>query len=148
MNLFSRKILLVEDSHKDATFTVNALAEKNLAGEVIVTEDGEDALDFLYKRGKYSTSEDGNPAIIILDIKLPEMSGIEVLKKIRSEPRFKLIPVIMLTSSCDEKDILESYRLGANSFVVKPVDILKFMETIKVLGAYWSNVNQPPPERF
>lgn len=145
MNVDVRKILLVDDSPKDVELIMNALAEKNLANDIIVAEDGEEALDFLYQRGKFATREKGNPAIILLDIKLPKISGIETLQQIRSEPGFKLIPVIMVTSSCEEKDMMESYKLGANSYVVKPVDILQFMETIKVLGHYWAIVNQPPP---
>ena len=144
MNTEVKRILIVDDSPKDVELTISALAEKNLANEVVVAEDGLEALDYLYKRGKFS-NEQGNPAVILLDIKMPKMDGIEVLKHIRSDPDFKLIPVIMVTSSREEKDLVESYKLGANSYVVKPVDIVQFIDAIKVLGQYWAIINQPPP---
>lgn len=142
-----RRILIVDDSPKDVELTIAALAEKNLANEVIVAEDGEEALDYLYKRGKF-INENGSPAVILLDIKMPKMNGIEVLKHIRSDPKFKFIPVIMVTSSREERDLVESYKLGANSYVVKPVDIIQFIDAIKVLGQYWVIINQPPPDRM
>lgn len=142
-----KRILIVDDSPKDVELTIAALAEKNLANEVVVAEDGEEALDYLYKRGKFST-DNGNPGIILLDIKMPKMNGIEVLKHIRSNPIFKSIPVIMLTSSHEEKDLVESYKLGANSYVVKPVDIMQFIDAIKSLGQYWAVINQTPPEQL
>jgi CheY-like chemotaxis protein len=141
-----KRILIVDDSPKDVELAIAALAEKNLANEVIVAEDGEEALDYLYKRGKF-VNESGNPAIILLDIKMPKMDGIEVLKHIRSDATFKLIPVIMVTSSREERDLVESYKLGANSYVVKPVDITQFIDAIKVLGQYWAVINQPPRVR-
>jgi len=139
-----KKILIVDDSPKDVELTIAALAEKNLANEVAVAEDGEEALDYLYKRGKF-VNEKGYPAVILLDIKMPKLNGIEVLRHIRSDPEFKLIPVIMVTSSCEEKDLVESYRLGANSYVVKPIDVIQFIDAIKVMGQYWAVINQPPP---
>ena len=139
-----KRILIVDDSPKDVELTIAALAEKNLANEVVVAEDGEEALDYLYKRGKFA-DVDGFPAVILLDIKMPKMNGIEVLKHIRTDPKFKLIPVIMVTSSREEKDLVESYKLGANSYVVKPVDIVQFIDAIKVLGQYWAVINQSPP---
>jgi CheY-like chemotaxis protein len=139
-----RRILIADDSPKDVELTIAALAENNLANEVIVAEDGEEALDYLYKRGKF-VNETGMPAVILLDIKMPKMNGIEVLRHIRADDRFKTIPVIMVTSSREEKDLVESYNLGANSFVVKPVDIVQFIDAIKVLGQYWAVINQPPP---
>ena len=135
MNLEVRRILIVDDSPKDVELAIAALTEKNLANEVIVAEDGEEALDYLYKRGKFA-NENGNPAVILLDIKMPKMDGIEVLRHIRSDPTFKLIPVIMLTSSREEKDLVESYNLGANSYVVKPVDISQFIDAISTLGQF------------
>ena len=141
-----KKILIVDDSPKDIELVIAALAEKNLANEVAIAEDGEEALDYLYKRGKFA-NENSTPAVILLDIKMPKMDGIEVLQHIRSEPKFKLIPVIMVTSSHEEKDLVESYKLGANSYVVKPVDIIQFIDAIKVLGQYWAVINQPPPIR-
>jgi CheY-like chemotaxis protein len=142
-----KKILIVDDSPNDVELAIAALAEKNLANEVVVAEDGEEALDYLYKRGKFAAREYGNPAVILLDIKMPKIDGKEVLKQIRSDPELKLIPVIMLTSSAEERDLFETYNLGANSYVVKPVDILQFIDAIKVLGQYWAVINQPPPAR-
>ena len=141
-----KTILIVDDSRNDVELAIAALTEKNFANEIVVAEDGVEALDFLYKRGKYAGDLNGSPAVILLDIKMPRMNGIEVLKHIRSNPDFKLIPVIMLTSSNEEKDLIESYKLGANSYVVKPVDIIQFIEAIKILGQYWAVINQPPPK--
>ncbi len=141
-----RRILIVDDSQKDVELTIAALAEKNLANEVVVAEDGVEALDFLYKRGKF-VNEHGDPAVILLDIKMPRMNGIEVLRHIRADEKFKLIPVIMVTSSGEEKDLVESYKLGANSYVVKPIDVVQFLDAIKVLGQYWAVINQPPPSK-
>ena len=148
MNVEVKKILLVDDSPKDVELTLSALAEKNLANEVAVAEDGVEALDYLYKRDKWAARGNGNPVVILLDIKMPRMDGIEVLKHIRSDPKLKLIPVIMVTSSREEKDLVESYKLGANSYVVKPVDITQFIDAIKNLGQYWAVVNQPPPSNI
>lgn len=142
-----RRILIVDDSPRDVELAIAALAEKNLANEVVVAEDGVEALDFLYKRGKFR-NDHGDPAVILLDIKMPRMNGIEVLKHIRSDEKFKLIPVIMVTSSGEEKDLVESYKLGANSYVVKPIDVAQFIDAIKVLGQYWAVINQPPPLNF
>jgi len=139
-----KTILIVDDSPKDVELTIASLAEKNLANDVVVAEDGVEALDYLYKRGKFSDLS-GTPAIILLDIKMPRMDGVEVLRHIRADPKFKFIPVIMLTSSCEEKDLVESYKLGANSYVVKPVDIVQFIDAIKALGQYWAIINQAPP---
>jgi CheY-like chemotaxis protein len=140
-----KKILIVDDSAKDVELVIAALGEKNLANEVAVADDGEEALDYLYSRGRFSDREPGNPAVILLDIKMPKLNGIEVLKHVRSTPEFKLIPVIMVTSSREERDLVESYKLGANSFVVKPVDTAQFMEAIKTLGQFWAVINELPP---
>jgi CheY-like chemotaxis protein len=148
MNEEVTRILIVDDSLKDIELTIAALAENNLTNEVVVAEDGEEALDYLYKRGKFATYGNGNPLIILLDIKMPKMDGLEVLKHIRCEPKFKSIPVIMVTSSREEKDLVESYNLGANSYVVKSVDIAQFNDAIKVLGQYWIVVNQTPRARI
>jgi CheY-like chemotaxis protein len=145
MNVEVKKILIVDDSPNDVELTIKALTKNNLANEIVVAEDGEEALDFLFRRGKFSGRDNIKPAVIIMDIKMPKVDGIEVLKHIRSNPEYKLIPVIMLTSSGEVKDLIESYRLGANAYVVKPVDITQFMEAIKVLGQFWAVINQPPP---
>ena len=144
MKALVKRILIVDDNPKDVELTISALAEKNLANEVIVAEDGVEALDYLYRRGKYE-NEKSYPAVIMLDIKMPRMDGIEVLRRIRSDPKFKMLPVIMVTSSLEERDLVESYKLGANSYVVKPVDIVQFIDAIKVLGQYWAVINEPPP---
>jgi len=144
MNTEVRRILIVDDSPNDVLLAIKTLKKNNLANEIDVAKDGEEALDYLYKRGKYDGRENVNPAVIVMDIKMPKVNGIEVLKDIRSNPEFKLIPVIMLTSSGKQKDLVESYKLGANAYVVKPVDIAQFMEAIKVLGQFWAVINQPP----
>lgn len=146
MNTEVKKILIVDDSPKDVELTIAALNEGHIANEVVVAEDGEEALDYLYRRGKF-IDETGYPAVILLDIKMPKMNGIEVLKHIRSDPKFKVIPVIMVTSSREERDLVESYKLGANSYVVKPVDVIQFIAAIKVLGQYWAVINQLPTTR-
>ncbi|MFZ4591698.1 MAG: response regulator [Ignavibacteria bacterium] len=145
MNTEIKRILIVDDDPNDVELTIKALTKNNLANEIDVAEDGEEALDYLYKRGKYIKRENVFPAVIIMDIKMPKVNGIEVLKHIRSNPDFNLIPVIMLTSSAEEKDLIESYKLRANAYVVKPVDIAQFMEAIKVLGQFWALINKPPP---
>ncbi|MBC8319250.1 MAG: response regulator [Bacteroidetes bacterium] len=148
MNVKVKKILLVDDNEKDVELTLSALADTNFANEVEIAEDGVEALDYLYKRGKFADYPKGYPAVILLDIKMPKMDGIEVLKHIRSDPDLKLIPVVMLTSSNEEKDIINSYMLGINSYVVKPVDIVQFIKAIKDLGQYWIVVNEQPSRRL
>jgi CheY-like chemotaxis protein len=139
-----KRILIVDDSMKDVELAITALAERNLPYAFDVAEDGVEALDYLYKRGKYEERYNGNPSVILLDIKMPMMNGIELLKHIRSDPEFKLVPVIMFTSSREEKDLVESYNFGANSYVVKPVDMAQFSDAIKVLVQYWAVFNQQP----
>lgn len=139
-----KKILIVDDSPKDVELATSALREKNLANEVIVAEDGEEGLDYLHRRGRFAEYEKGNPSVILLDIKMPKMNGIELLKHIRSDPELQFIPVIMMTSSREEKDLIECYRLGANSYVVKPVDIGQFIDSIKAVGHYWAVINVLP----
>ena len=139
-----KRILIVDDSPKDVELTTAALAEKNLANIVDIAEDGEEAIEYLNKRGKYADYEKGNPAVILLDIKMPKINGIEVLKYIRSEPKYRLIPVIMVTSSREERYLVQSYNLGANAYVVKPVDISQFINAISTLGQFWAVINQQP----
>src|SRR3990172_5156100 len=140
-----KRILLVEDSPNDVELTLEALYEHNLANEVEVAKDGQEALDYLYHQGQFSGRSDGNPAVILLDLKLPKINGIEVLKQIRSDDRLKLIPVVVLTSSHEEQDRVESYKLGANAYVVKPVDFHAFIDALKSLGIFWAIINEPPP---
>ncbi len=145
MKPFIRRILLAEDSPRDVELTLEALAEHHLANEVIVVEDGVEVLDYLYKRGKFADRINRLPAVVLLDIKMPRMTGIEVLREIRANPEFRSLPVVMLTSSREESDIIESYNLGVNAYVVKPVDFKEFIEAVKTLGLFWAVVNQPRP---
>jgi CheY-like chemotaxis protein len=144
MNKIGR-ILMVEDDPKDVELTLTALEEYNLANEVIVTRDGEQALDYLYCRGEYKTRSSGNPAVMLLDLKLPKVDGLEVLKQIKSDGELRMIPVVVLTSSKEEKDMVASYKLGVNAYVVKPVDFHEFVNAIKELGVFWAIINEPPP---
>ena len=139
------RILIVEDDPKDVELTLAALDEYNLANEVVVTRDGQEALDYLYCRGKYDARPGDNPAVILLDLKLPKIDGLEVLQQIKSDERVKRIPVVVLTSSHEEKDMMRSYSLGVNAYVVKPVDFHEFINAVKELGVFWAIVNQPPP---
>jgi CheY-like chemotaxis protein len=144
MNRLGR-ILMVEDDPKDVELSLTALEDYNLANEVIVTCDGAEALDYLYCRGEYETRSGGNPAVMLLDLKLPKVDGLEVLKQIKSDEKLRMIPVVVLTSSKEEKDMVASYRLGVNAYVVKPVDFHEFVNAIKELGVFWAVINEPPP---
>ncbi len=139
------RILLVEDDPNDVELTLSALAENGLANEVVVTRDGEQALDYLFRRGAYASREEGNPTVMLLDLKLPKVDGMEVLKRVKAEPHLKTIPVVVLTSSREEQDLVRSYNSGTNAYVVKPVDFHEFVEAVRELGLFWTVVNQPPP---
>ncbi len=139
------RILMVEDDPKDVELTLTALEEFNLANEVIVTRDGAQALDYLYCRGEYATRSCDNPAVMLLDLKLPKVDGLEVLKQVKSDEKLQMIPVVVLTSSKEEKDMVASYKLGVNAYVVKPVDFHEFVNAIKELGVFWAVINEPPP---
>jgi CheY-like chemotaxis protein len=139
------RILIVEDDPNDVELTLTALADYNLANEVVVTRDGQQALDYLYCRGGFSTRAGGNPAVMLLDLKLPKVSGLEVLQQIKSDERLKMVPVVVLTSSNEEKDMMRSYSLGVNAYVVKPVDFHEFVNAVKELGVFWAVINEPPP---
>lgn len=140
-----KRILLVEDNANDAELTMEALAEHNLANEVDIVRDGAEALDYLNQKGKYAGSEAGNLAVILLDLKLPKVDGLEVLSVIKADEKLRCIPVVVLTSSREEKDVVESYRLGVNAYVVKPVNFTEFITAVKEIGAFWAIVNEPPP---
>lgn len=140
-----KQILLVEDSRADAEMTLEALSVDSLVNEVIVVEDGPAALDFLRRNGVHATRPPGNPALVLLDLKLPKMDGLEVLREIRSDENLQLIPVVMLTSSAEERDLVQSYRLGANGYVVKPMSFEEFASVVASLGAFWAAINKPPP---
>jgi CheY-like chemotaxis protein len=145
MNNKLGRILMVEDDAKDVELTLTALEDYNLANEVIVARDGEEALDYLYYRGQFQQRTGDNPAVLLLDLKLPKVDGLEVLKQIKSDERLQMIPVVVLTSSKEEKDMVASYKLGVNAYVVKPVDFHEFVNAIKELGAFWAVINEPPP---
>ena len=140
-----KPILLVEDNPNDVELTLAALEQNRLANEVVVVRDGADALDYLYRRGMFRLRAEGNPSVVLLDLKLPKVDGLEVLEKVKSDPSLKQVPVVMLTSSREEQDLLRSYKLGVNGYVVKPVDFGDFVEAIKELGLFWAVINQPPP---
>ena len=139
------RILMVEDDPRDVELTLTALEEYNLANEVVVTRDGEEALDYLYCRGNFTERLGENPAVLLLDLKLPKIDGLEVLQQIKSDEKLRLIPVVVLTSSHEERDMVASYRLGVNAYVVKPVDFHEFVNAIKELGVFWAVINEPPP---
>lgn len=136
---------MVEDDPKDVELTLTALEEYNLANEVVVTRDGEQALDYLYCRGEFKMRSSESPAVMLLDLKLPKVDGLEVLKQIKSDANLRMIPVVVLTSSREEKDMVASYKLGVNAYVVKPVDFHEFVNAIKELGVFWAVINNPPP---
>jgi CheY-like chemotaxis protein len=139
------RILLVEDDPKDVELTLTALEEYKLANEVVVTRDGAEALDYLFRRGNFTTRSTDNPAVLLLDLKLPKVDGLEVLQQIKSDAQLRMIPVVVLTSSHEERDMVTSYKLGVNAYVVKPVDFHEFVNAVKELGIFWALVNEPPP---
>ena len=141
-----KRILLAEDDPQDIELTINALSEHNLANDVRVVRDGVEALDYLYHRGEFVGRPDGNPVLILLDLKMPRMDGMEVLKQLKSDARMRTIPVVVLTSSRESKDLETCYQLGVNAYVVKPVKFLDFIEAVKEIGVFWALINEPPPE--
>ncbi|HEY9631932.1 MAG TPA: response regulator [Coleofasciculaceae cyanobacterium] len=139
------RIFLVEDSANDIELIIAALAENRLANEVVVVRDGEEALDYLYQRGIFRLRREGYPVVVLLDLKLPKVDGLEVLAQIKSDPELRIVPVVVLTSSREEQDLIRSYNLGSKAYVVKPVDFHEFVDAIRELGLFWAVVNQPPP---
>lgn len=140
-----QRILMVEDDPRDVELSLTALEQYKLANEVVVVGDGEEALDYLHRRGKFTARANGNPAVILLDLKLPRVDGLEVLQHIKTDEELKMIPVVVLTSSREERDMVASYKLGVNAYVVKPVDFHEFVNAVKELGVFWAIVNEPPP---
>jgi CheY-like chemotaxis protein len=136
---------LVEDNPRDLELTLTALAKCQLANEIVVARDGAEALDYLYSRGSHSERNPGDPAVVLLDLKLPKVDGIEVLGRIKSDPGQRRIPVVMLTASREESDLIRSYELGVNAFVVKPVDFQAFLRAIQDVGVFWAVLNEPAP---
>ncbi len=140
-----RPILLVEDNPKDIELTLAALAKCQLANDIVVVRDGADAFDYIYQQGAYANRTPGDPAVVLLDLKLPKVDGLEVLERLKGDVLRRQIPVVMLTSSREERDLVKSYELGVNAFVVKPVDFNAFFEAIQDLGMFWAVLNEPPP---
>lgn len=146
MNVKISRILLVEDSDRDAELVVDALGQQ-LVNEVIRVRDGAEALDYLHHRGSFADNSDGLPIVVLLDLKMPKMDGMEVLAHIRNDPQLKLLPVVMITSSREDQDLVNSYTLGVNAYVVKPVNFTAFVDAVKFVGAFWAVVNEPPPAK-
>jgi CheY-like chemotaxis protein len=140
-----KRILLAEDNANDAELALAALAEYRLANEVVVARDGAEALDYLRRTGAFADRPEGNPAVVLLDLKMPKVDGIEVLRDMKSDPALRTIPVVMLTSSRQESDLVRSYQLGANAYVVKPVAFDEFVNAVRSLGLFWAVINEPPP---
>ena len=140
-----RRILLAEDSANDVELTLAALAAHRLANQVDVVRDGAEALDYLRRRGSYQERAPGNPGVLLLDLQMPKVNGLEVLEQMKGDPLLMTIPVVMLTSSREEGDLIKSYELGVNAYVVKPVEFADFMTAVSQLGACWALVNEPPP---
>jgi CheY-like chemotaxis protein len=141
-----KTILFAEDNPKDVELTLEALAEHNLANHVTVVKDGVEAMDYLRREGKYEQRKGGNPAVVLLDIKMPRMDGIDVLRAIRGDPALKTLSVVMLTSSREEPDLKKCYELGVNAYVVKPVEFTAFMDAVKQVGIFWAVINELPPD--
>ncbi len=139
------RILLAEDDPKDVELTLAALAEYKLANDVVIARDGEEALDYLRRRGRFEARPEGHPVVILVDLKMPKVDGIEVVRQVKSDPFMRTIPVVVLTSSRESRDLEECYRLGVNAFVVKPVQFSDFVEAVKHVGAFWAVLNEPPP---
>ena len=149
MNKLSRtslkKILLVEDNYKDAELTLSALSANNLANEVVSVRDGVEALDYLQCEGRFAGRTDGSPLVVFLDLKMPKIDGLEVLRRMKGDEKLRMIPVVMLTSSREENDLVTCYRLGVNAYVVKPVDFQQFVQAVKQAGMFWAAINEPVP---
>jgi len=143
-NRYIRTILLVEDSMADAEMAMDALREANLANPVVHVEDGVDCLDYMYCRGQWEGREPIDPAVVLLDIKMPRMNGLDVLTKLRDDERMRRIPVVILSSSREESDLARSWDLGVNAYVIKPVDVSQFFEAVRTLGQFWAVLNQAP----
>lgn len=141
-----KRILLVEDDPNDIELTLNALEEYNLSNEIMVARDGVEALDYLYRRGAFVQRPVGHPIVIMLDLKLPKLDGVQVLRQIKTDLTLRLIPVVILTSSRESQDLTECYKLGANAYVVKPVRFSEFIEAVKHIGIFWAMINEPPPD--
>jgi len=143
----AKPILLAEDNPRDAELALAAMEEHHISDQVVVCHDGAEVLDYLYCRGQFESRLKGNPAVVFLDLKMPKINGLEVLRTIKNDSNLRPIPVVMLTSSREERDLAESYALGANAYVVKPVEFQQFLAAVKELGIFWGVINEPPPEK-
>ena len=140
-----KRILLAEDSPQDVEMTLAAMEEYHLVNEVNVVTNGAEALDYLYARGKYANHSNGFPVVVLLDLKMPKVDGLEVLRQMKSDPELRRIPVVMMTSSREEQDLVSSYDLGVNAYVVKPVDFQQVTDSVRKLSCFWALINEPPP---
>lgn len=140
-----KRILLVDDSPRDTELALDALATHHLTNEVVALRDGAEALDYLFQRGSFADRPPGNPAVVLLDLKMPKVDGVEVLRQLKAHPKLKLIPVVVMTSSREEQDLLNSYELGVNAYVVKPVNFHEFVDAVRRVGGFWAVLNEPPP---
>lgn len=140
-----RTILLAEDNANDVELTIEALKKHRLVNEVVVARDGADTLDYLYRRNQHQHRTGGNPALLLLDLKMPKVDGLDVLRQVKADPHLRTIPVVVLTSSREEQDLVSSYELGVNAYVVKPVEFGEFIEAVRLLGGFWAVLNEPPP---
>ena len=140
-----KRILLVDDSPRDTELVLEALAANHLANEVVSLGDGAEALDYLYRRGPFAGRTNGQPAVVLLDLKMPKVDGMEVLRQVKADPELKVIPVVVMTSSREEQDLVNSYQLGVNAYVVKPMKFAQFVEAVTQLGAFWAILNETPP---
>jgi CheY-like chemotaxis protein len=141
-----KRILVVDDSPRDTELVLEALKTYHLANEILTLRDGAEALDYLYRRGEFTGRTNDQPAVILLDLKMPKMDGLEVVRQLKSDSQLKVIPVVVMTSSREEQDLVKSYQLGANAYVVKPVKFQEFVEAVRQIGGFWAVVNQPPPD--
>lgn len=141
----AKRIVLVDDSPRDRELALNALADHQLAKDVVALRDGAEGLDYLFRRGAFAARPKGNPAVVLLDLKMPKVDGTEVLRRIRDDAELKFIPVVVMTSSREEQDLLESYKLGVNAYVVKPVNFTQFVQAVKQVGGFWAVLNEAPP---
>jgi CheY-like chemotaxis protein len=141
-----QRILLVDDSPRDREMALDALETYNLANEVVALRDGAEALDYLFRRGEFAGRSGGQPVVVLLDLKMPKVDGLEVLRQIKGDPNLRMIPVVVMTSSQEEHDIVRSYQLGVNAYVVKPVRFEAFVEAVRLLGGFWALLNEPPPD--
>jgi CheY-like chemotaxis protein len=141
-----KRIVLVDDSPRDTELALDALAAYRIANEIVTLRDGVEALDYLFCRGAFASRTDGRPAVVLLDLKMPRVDGLEVLRQVKSDPHLKVIPIVVMTSSREEQDLINSYNLGVNAYVVKPVKFHEFVDAVKQIGAFWAVLNEPHPE--